>query len=145
MVVCMLDGFRFNAFFPVQIFADMEELGIRPNVSIVSMVGKVFQELDMLDKYKKLKKKYPPPKWEYRYIKGKRVRIRAKDLPDFDNAHRGVREDDESNPVLVDETSVDLLERTESSSNRPFDEPEEVDQNSNRTGQTLSMALDEKK
>ncbi|KAH7538108.1 hypothetical protein FEM48_Zijuj03G0164200 [Ziziphus jujuba var. spinosa] len=83
-----------------EIFADMEELGIRPNVSIVSMVGNVFQELDMLDKYEKLNKKYPPPKWEYRYIKGKRVRIRAKDVADFENAHRhrGVRKDNESNP-----------------------------------------------
>ncbi|PSS33029.1 Pentatricopeptide repeat-containing protein [Actinidia chinensis var. chinensis] len=63
-----------------EIFADMEELGMRPTVSIVSMVGDVFQKLGMLDKYKKLKKKYPPPKWEYRYIKGKRVKIRAKSL-----------------------------------------------------------------
>ena len=61
-----------------EIFADMEELGIRPNTSIVKMVGDVFQKLGMLDKYEKLQKKYPPPKWEYRYIKGKRVRIRAK-------------------------------------------------------------------
>ncbi|KAL0321895.1 UNVERIFIED_CONTAM: Pentatricopeptide repeat-containing protein [Sesamum calycinum] len=61
-----------------EIFADMEELGIRPTVSIVTMVGDVFKKLDMLDKYEKLKKKYPPPKWEYRYIKGKRVKIRTK-------------------------------------------------------------------
>ncbi|PKI63498.1 hypothetical protein CRG98_016165 [Punica granatum] len=57
-----------------EIFADMEELGVRPTVSTVSMMGKVFQQLGMLDKYDKLNKKYPPPKWEYRYIKGKRVR-----------------------------------------------------------------------
>ncbi|XP_011076759.1 pentatricopeptide repeat-containing protein At4g21190 [Sesamum indicum] len=61
-----------------EIFADMEELGIRPTMSIVTMVGDVFKKLDMLDKYEKLKKKYPPPKWEYRYIKGKRVKIRTK-------------------------------------------------------------------
>ncbi|KAL0401274.1 UNVERIFIED_CONTAM: Pentatricopeptide repeat-containing protein [Sesamum latifolium] len=61
-----------------EIFADMEELGIRPTVSIVTMVGDVFKKLDMLDKYEKLKKKYPPPKWEYRYVKGKRVKIRTK-------------------------------------------------------------------
>ncbi|XP_049378959.1 pentatricopeptide repeat-containing protein At4g21190 isoform X2 [Solanum stenotomum] len=63
-----------------EIFADMEELGIRPTVPVVTMVGNVFQKLGMLDKYQKLKKKYPPPKWEYRYIKGKRVKIRIKDL-----------------------------------------------------------------
>ncbi|KAL2519871.1 Pentatricopeptide repeat-containing protein [Forsythia ovata] len=61
-----------------EIFADMEELGIRPTMSIVSMVGDVFEKLGMLDKCKKLKKKYPPPKWEYRYFKGKRVKVRAK-------------------------------------------------------------------
>lgn len=58
----------------------MEELGVQPNMPIVTMVGNVFQELGMLDKYEKLKKKYPPPKWEYRYIKGKRVKIQAKYL-----------------------------------------------------------------
>ncbi|KAL0294702.1 UNVERIFIED_CONTAM: Pentatricopeptide repeat-containing protein [Sesamum radiatum] len=68
-----------------EIFADMEELGIRPTVSIVTMVGDVFKKLDMLDKYEKLKKKYPPPKWEYRYIKGKRVKIRTKYLDQIDS------------------------------------------------------------
>ncbi|CAK9185080.1 unnamed protein product [Ilex paraguariensis] len=63
-----------------KIFADMDELGIRPTVLIVTMVGDVFQKLGMLDKYEKLKKKYPPPKWEYRYIKGKCVKIRSKYL-----------------------------------------------------------------
>ncbi|KAA8539967.1 hypothetical protein F0562_026659 [Nyssa sinensis] len=81
-----------------EIFADMDELGIRPNVSIVSMVGDVFQKLGMLDKYEKLKKKYAPPKREYRYIKGKRVRIRSKHLHEFGDASEGVNKfDKESN------------------------------------------------
>ncbi|KAK3008257.1 hypothetical protein RJ639_014943, partial [Escallonia herrerae] len=67
-------------FFERMVFADMEELGINPTVLIVSKVGDVLQKRGMLDKYKKLKKKYPPPKWEYCYIKGKRVRIRSKHL-----------------------------------------------------------------
>lgn len=68
-----------------EIFADMEELNVRPNASIVKMMGDVLQKLGMLDKYQKLKKKYPPPKWEYRYYKGKRVKVRAKvsDEPDI--------------------------------------------------------------
>lgn len=61
-----------------EVFADMEELGVKPSISTVQMVGRVFKELDMLDKYEKLHKKYPPPKWEYRYYKGKRVRIQVK-------------------------------------------------------------------
>lgn len=64
----------------MQVFADMEELGMRPTMGIVKMVGDVFLKLDMMDKYQKLNKKYPPPKWEYRYIKGKRVKIRRQDL-----------------------------------------------------------------
>ncbi|CAL9084759.1 unnamed protein product [Musa textilis] len=63
-----------------EVFADMEELGVRPDVSIVRMLGDVFQKKGMLDKYDKLKNKYPPPTWEYRYIKGKRVRIRVNQL-----------------------------------------------------------------
>ncbi|KAF7824600.1 pentatricopeptide repeat-containing protein [Senna tora] len=61
-----------------EIFADMEELGIRPSISAVKMVGNVFQELGMQDKYEKLLSKYPPPTWEYRYIKGKRVKIKVR-------------------------------------------------------------------
>ncbi|XP_020582837.1 pentatricopeptide repeat-containing protein At4g21190 [Phalaenopsis equestris] len=60
-----------------EVFADMEELGVRPDRSIVKMVGEVFQRLEMHDKYEKLHMKYPPQNWEYRYIKGKRVKIRV--------------------------------------------------------------------
>jgi hypothetical protein len=47
----------------------MEELGVRPEGSIIRMLGYTLQ--------KKLRKKYPPPKWEYRYNKGKRIRMRV--------------------------------------------------------------------
>ncbi|XP_037432204.1 pentatricopeptide repeat-containing protein At4g21190-like [Triticum dicoccoides] len=60
-----------------EVFADMEELGVRPDTSIVRMLGDVFMKLEMLDKYEKLNRKYPLPKFEYRYIKGKRIRIRV--------------------------------------------------------------------
>ncbi|CAN1158605.1 Pentatricopeptide repeat-containing protein At4g21190 [Linum perenne] len=72
-----------------EIFADMEELGVQPSASIVNMVGKVFQHRGMLDKYEKLKSKYPPPKWEFKYIKGKRVKIRAKQYREYDGEWRG--------------------------------------------------------
>lgn len=77
-----------------EIFADMEELGVRPDRTIVRMVGDVFRKLGMHDKYEKLHMKYPPPKWEYRYIKGKRVKIRVKDLinPNNNEAESSVKE-----------------------------------------------------
>lgn len=71
---------KFNFF--LQVFADMEELGVSPDKRIVDLMGNTFQKLGMLDKYEKLHEKYPPPKWEYRYIKGKRVRIKMKNLID---------------------------------------------------------------
>ncbi|OMO86968.1 hypothetical protein CCACVL1_09362 [Corchorus capsularis] len=83
-----------------EVFADMEELGVKPGISVVKMVGKVFQKLGMLDKYDKLNKKYPPPKWEYRYIKGKRVKVQVKQLQEFDEITEGVTEDKESNKSL---------------------------------------------
>ncbi|KAG4939615.1 hypothetical protein AAZX31_16G161100 [Glycine max] len=60
-----------------EIFADMEELCLRPNIAVVSMIGDAFKELGMLDKYQKLHAKYPPPQWEYRYIRGKRVKVKV--------------------------------------------------------------------
>lgn len=50
----------------------------------------------MLDKYKKLNRKYPPPTWEYRYIKGKRVRLRAKPMNEFDGAIEGMNKNKET-------------------------------------------------
>ncbi|KAI4347598.1 hypothetical protein L6164_008399 [Bauhinia variegata] len=66
----------------LEVFADMEELGVYPSISVVSTVGDVFQKLGMPDKYDKLNGKYPPPKWKFKYIRGKRVRIRVKHRDD---------------------------------------------------------------
>ncbi|KAK9914337.1 hypothetical protein M0R45_038122 [Rubus argutus] len=79
-----------------EVFADMEELGIKPNKSIVDKVGDVFQKLGMMDKYTKLKKKYPPPRWEIRYIKGKRVRIQANKQSNLDGADKLLSEEKET-------------------------------------------------
>ncbi|KAK9291385.1 hypothetical protein L1049_019331 [Liquidambar formosana] len=102
-----------------EVFADMEELGVRPNVSIVSMVGDVFQKLGMLDKYNKLKKKYPPPKWEYRYIKGKRVRIRAQLPGESENASKG---DDASKKNDASKDVNEFEEETNKTSNELYEE-----------------------
>lgn len=77
----------------------MEELGVRPDGSIIRMLGDVFQKLEMMDKYEKLKKKYPPPKWEYRYIKGKRIRIRVYLDSKSEEAARGDPDNDELREV----------------------------------------------
>lgn len=103
-----------------EVFADMEELGIRPTVSIVNMVGDVFQKLGMLDKYQKLKKKYPPPKWEYRYIKGKRVKIRSQNIRQPDHANKEV--DEFSNETSSDGNSISdesEPDETDNSENSP--------------------------
>ncbi|KAL9259990.1 Pentatricopeptide repeat-containing protein, partial [Drosera capensis] len=65
-----LEGYR--------VFADMEDLSVQPTMPIVFKVGTVFLKLKMMDKYQKLHKKSPPPRWEYKYFKGRRVRVRAK-------------------------------------------------------------------
>lgn len=96
-----------------EIFADMEELGVKPSVSTVKMMGKVFRKLGMMDKYEKLNNKYPPPMWEYRFIKGKRVRIRAK------------------NPNNSDYASED--EETAQNSDEPAEEDESLEPNEANT------------
>ncbi|OVA04443.1 Pentatricopeptide repeat [Macleaya cordata] len=118
-----------------EVFADMEELGVRPNVSIISMVGDVFQKLGMQDKYEKLNKKYPPPTWEYRYVKGKRVRIRAKNLKEFDEAHKRSNESDkEANKLSSEEFSEnnnEHLDEVDGEPNKLLNKFDEADQYSN--------------
>ncbi|GAB2272899.1 hypothetical protein Dimus_007716 [Dionaea muscipula] len=90
-----------------EVFADMEELGVRPTMSIVSKVGDVFEKMGMLEKYEKLNKKYPPPTWEYKYIKGKRVKIRLTRSDEFyttneegvDQLNEGYIEPNDSNKI----------------------------------------------
>eukprot|EP01018_Ginkgo_biloba_P011002 Gb_34727 [translate_table: standard] len=66
-----------------EIFADMEELGVNPDYSTVVRVARNFKKMGMLDKYEKVHKKYPPPQWEYRYYKGKRVKRRVQITSDY--------------------------------------------------------------
>ncbi|KAL6291574.1 hypothetical protein ACE6H2_009084 [Prunus campanulata] len=118
-----------------EIFADMEELGVQPNVSIVTKVGNVFQELGMLDKYHKLKQKYPPPKWEYRYVKGKRVKIRA----NYENDGAEKMPSQEKETV---HSSEELLE-AESNPNEDVVVAEEGDQKSSDLLEEAETSLDE--
>ncbi|XP_061337353.1 pentatricopeptide repeat-containing protein At4g21190 [Gastrolobium bilobum] len=93
-----------------EVFADMEELCVRPSVSVVSMIGKVFLELGMQDKYEKLHRKYPPPNWEYRYIKGKRIKIKVQDRSNQVNKYIKKRESVEPNSDLEDDRSEETSE-----------------------------------
>ncbi|KAM0881873.1 hypothetical protein ACQ4PT_032658 [Festuca glaucescens] len=93
-----------------EVFADMEELGVRPDRSIVRMLSVVFKKLDMLDKYEKLNRKYPPPKFEYRYIKGKCIRI-------------AVYPDDSIEEIIQRNSGTDELEEAEGiNSDNEFEE-----------------------
>ena len=114
----------------------MEELGIRPNVSIVSMVGNVFKELGMMDKYNNLNKKYPPPKWEYRYIKGKRVKIQAKHLQEIDGSDKDASKHEETYQTSNDmheevDTSSDELDIEANDPSKDVIKHEETDQTPN--------------
>uniref|UniRef100_A0A0D9V5U6 Pentacotripeptide-repeat region of PRORP domain-containing protein n=2 Tax=Leersia perrieri TaxID=77586 RepID=A0A0D9V5U6_9ORYZ len=88
-----------------EIFADMEELGVKPDGSIIRMLGEVFHKLGMFDKYVQLKRKYPPPKWEYRYIKGKRIRIKV--YPE-NKTHGPIRRNPGTDEVEEEEESMNL-------------------------------------
>nr|VDD40051.1 unnamed protein product [Brassica oleracea] len=92
-----------------EVFADMEELGVKPNISIVNMVGKVFLKLGMEDKYEKLVKKYPPPQWEFRYIKGRRVKVKAKQLNELSEGEGGFSSDEDNNGDEIESKSEMLL------------------------------------
>ncbi|KAL5744707.1 hypothetical protein ACOSP7_027570 [Xanthoceras sorbifolium] len=105
-----------------EIFADMEELVVQPNVSIVNMMGNAFKNLGMLDKYEKLVKKYPPPRWEYRYFKGKRVRVRARPKYEVDVARESISKDDEETNQNPNESPFDEAEANLNESS--FDEAE---------------------
>lgn len=104
----------------------MEELGLRPSISVVSMIGDAFKELGMLDKYEKLHIKYPPPKWEYRYIKGKRVKIRFEDQSNQVNKYTRKHDNVEPNSDLKED---DWSEDEETSSEVIDDEQFEQDAN----------------
>ncbi|CAO1946036.1 unnamed protein product [Urochloa humidicola] len=100
-----------------EVFADMEELGVRPDGSIIRMLGDVFQKLEMMDKYEKLKKKYPPPKMEYRYIKGKRIRMKVYPDSKTEEATKG----DPGTDELEDAESIHLDNELEEAASSDLD------------------------
>lgn len=123
-----------------EVFADMEELGVCPSNSIVMMVGDVFKKLDMLDKYEKLNEKYPPPKWEFRYFRGKRVRVLSKRTGKFDKPGKPAAQLDEGAKEVRNESDVEAEELL----NESDEEVKELSGESDAEADTHSDAADDR-
>lgn len=61
----------------IEVFADMEELGIKPDDDTMKRVARAFQKLGQEDEQKQVFKKYER-KWKYLHFNGERVRVRTK-------------------------------------------------------------------
>ncbi|KAF5736284.1 pentatricopeptide repeat-containing protein [Tripterygium wilfordii] len=61
----------------VEVFADMEELGVRPDEDTTRKVARAFQKLGQEDRQKLVLKRYQCT-WKYIHFKGERVRVRTK-------------------------------------------------------------------
>ncbi|XP_076941149.1 pentatricopeptide repeat-containing protein At4g18975, chloroplastic-like [Bidens hawaiensis] len=61
----------------MEVFADMEELGVMPDEDTVRKVARAFKSVDETDKQRLLLEKYLS-KWKYIHFKGERVRVRRK-------------------------------------------------------------------
>lgn len=59
----------------IEVFADMEELHVRPDEDTVRRIASAFQRVGQDDKQKLVLKKYLS-KWKYIHFKGERVRVR---------------------------------------------------------------------
>nr|XP_023885025.1 pentatricopeptide repeat-containing protein At4g18975, chloroplastic-like isoform X1 [Quercus suber]XP_023885026.1 pentatricopeptide repeat-containing protein At4g18975, chloroplastic-like isoform X1 [Quercus suber] len=68
----------------MEVFADMEELGVKPDQDTVRRVAHAFQKLGQEEKQMLVLKRYQS-KWKYVHFKGERVRVRA-DVYKEDNA-----------------------------------------------------------
>lgn len=59
----------------LEVFADMEELGVKPDEDTVRRIARAFEKLGQIENQKLLLKKYQS-KWKYLHFKGERVRVR---------------------------------------------------------------------
>ncbi|GAB4827109.1 hypothetical protein Ancab_033996 [Ancistrocladus abbreviatus] len=60
----------------IQVFADMEELAVKPDEDTVRRIARAFQKLGQEDKKELVLKRYGC-KWKYIHFKGERVRVSA--------------------------------------------------------------------
>ncbi|KAK9936688.1 hypothetical protein M0R45_013516 [Rubus argutus] len=68
----------------IEVFADMEELSVRPDEDTVRRVARAFQELGQEDEKKLVLRKYGC-KWKYIHFKGERVKVRTNNAWDDDD------------------------------------------------------------
>ncbi|KAG9147221.1 hypothetical protein Leryth_018194 [Lithospermum erythrorhizon] len=59
----------------IQVFADMEELGVKPDEDTLKRIAAAFMALGQEDKKKMVLRKYQS-RWKYIHFKGERVRVR---------------------------------------------------------------------
>jgi hypothetical protein len=57
----------------VKVFADMEELGMRPDMQTVHWVARTYESLGLLKRKELVIQKYPPPTMEFKRVKGGRL------------------------------------------------------------------------
>ncbi|XP_057764211.1 pentatricopeptide repeat-containing protein At4g18975, chloroplastic-like [Salvia miltiorrhiza] len=60
----------------IEVFADMEELGVKPDEDTVRRIARAFEVLGQEDKQKQFLTKYQR-KWKYIHFKGERARVRT--------------------------------------------------------------------
>ncbi|KAL8144254.1 hypothetical protein V2J09_017286 [Rumex salicifolius] len=65
----------------IEVFADMEELGVKPDADTVRRIARAFRELGQVDKKKLVFEKYGL-KWKYIHFKGERVKVRVEPWKD---------------------------------------------------------------
>lgn len=89
----------------LEVFADMEELGVKPERLAVVKIAKTFMNMGMMEKYEKVLKKYPETEWVYRYRKGNRYRVR---VPKSQYHEENLIHQDESTPNVTkdDESAI---------------------------------------
>ncbi|XP_031256784.1 pentatricopeptide repeat-containing protein At4g18975, chloroplastic isoform X2 [Pistacia vera] len=68
----------------IDVFADMEELGVKPDEDTVQRVARAFRKLGEEEKRKLVLEKYQC-RWKYIHFKGERVKVR-RDLWDYDGS-----------------------------------------------------------
>ena len=75
MKLCKLKNISQSLHAKFQVFADMEELGIKPDEDSLRKIARAFGTLGQVDKKKLVLDRYQG-KWKYIHFNGERVRVR---------------------------------------------------------------------